>query len=111
MDIAEIRRLAAEACANGAEFPKEVRAEAEFVGSPLKDFFDRRIKEAAADGRWEVSLNFFDITERIFGDKFAGPDPDAVVRHYQNGGFVACRKSWVCTQTGEGETAIIISWK
>ena len=111
MDIAEIRKLATEACVNAAEFPKEVREEAEFVVSPLKDFFDRRIKEAASEGRWEVSLNFYDITERIFGDKFAGPDPDAVVRHYQNGGFAAWRKSWICANTLEEETAIVISWK
>ena len=112
MDIAEIRKLANEVLhANSTEFFKEVREEAEFVVSPLKDFFDRRIKEAAGEGRWEVSLNFYDVKERIFGDKFVGPKIDAVVRHYQNGGFAACRKSWICTQTGEGETAIVISWK
>ena len=112
MDIAEIRKIAAEALrANSTEFSKEVREEAEFVVSPLKDFFDRRIKEAAAEGRWEVSLNFYDVKECIFGYKFVGPKIDAVIRHYQNGGFAAWRKSWVCANTGEWETAIVISWK
>ena len=112
MDIAEIRKLAAEALlTNSTEFSKEVREEAEFVVSPLKDFFDRRIKEAAAEGRWEVSLNFYDVKERIFGYKFVGPKIDAVIRHYQNGGFAAYCKSWVCANTLEWETAIVISWK
>lgn len=112
MDIAEIRKIATEALRPySTEFSKEVREEAEFVISPLKDFFDRRIKEAAAEGRWEVSLNFYGVKERIFGYKFVGPKIDAVIRHYQNGGFAAYRKSWVCTQTGEEETAIVISWK
>ena len=111
MDIAEIRKLAAEACANYAEFSKEVREEAEFVVSPLKDFLDRRIREAAAEGRWEVSLNFYDVKECIFGYKFVGPKIDAVIRHYQNGGFAAYRKSWICANTLEEETAIVISWK
>ena len=112
MDIAEIRKLANEVLhANSTEFFKEVREEAEFVVSPLKDFFDRRIREAAAEGRWELSLNFYDVKERIFGYKFVGPKIDAVIRHYQNGGFAAYHKSWICANTCEWETAIVISWK
>ena len=112
MGIAEIRKLANEVlCANSTEFYKEVREEAEFVVSPLKDFFDRRIREAAAEGRWELSLNFYDVKERVFGYKFVGPKIDAVIRHYRNGGFAAWRESWICTNTREEETAIVISWK
>ena len=112
MDIAEIRKLANEVLhANSTEFFKEVREEAEFVVSPLKDFLDRRIREAAAEGKWELSLNFYDVKERIFGYKFVGPKIDAVIRHYQNGGFAAWRKSWICANTLEEETAIVISWK
>ena len=112
MDNAEIRKLANEVLhANSTEFYKEVREEAEFVVSPLKDFFDRRIREAAAEGKWELSLNFYDVKERVFGYKFVGPKIDAVIRHYRNGGFAAWRESWICTNTREEETAIVISWK
>ena len=112
MGIPEIRKLANEVlCANSTEFYKEVHEEAEFVVSPLKDFFDRRIREAAAEGKWELSLNFYDVKERIFGYKFVGPKIDAVIRHYRNGGFAAWRESWICTNTREEETAIVISWK
>ena len=105
MDITELRNLTAAARAS-----KEAREEAEFVASPLKAFFDRRIKEVAAEGKSELSLNFYYVKERELGNKYDGPTIDAVIRHYLSEGFIAWHKSWL-SPTGYGNTNIIISWR
>ena len=105
MDITELRNKTAAARAS-----KEAREEAEFLASPLKEFLDRRIKEAAAEGKSEVSLNFYYIKERVLGDKYDGPTIGAVIRHYLSEGFIAWHESW-CSPTGYGNTALVISWK
>ena len=46
MDITKLRNQTAAARAS-----KEALEEAEFLASPLKDFFDRRIQEAADEGK------------------------------------------------------------
>ena len=105
MDITELRNLTAAARAS-----KEAREEAEFVASPLKAFFDRRIKEVAAEGKSELSLNFYYVKERELGDKYDGPTIEAVTRHYLSEGFTAWHESWL-SPTGYGNTSIIISWR
>ena len=105
MDITELRNLTAAARAS-----KEAREEAEFVASPLKAFFDRRIKEVAAEGKSELSLNFYYVKERELGDKYDGPTIEAVIRHYLSEGFTAWHESWL-SPTGYGNTSIIISWR
>lgn len=105
MDITEIRNQTAAARAS-----KEAREEAEFMASPLKEFLDRRIKEAAAEGKSEVSLNFCYSKERVLGNKYRGATIDAVIRHYRNGDFLVYSKSWL-SPNGYGNTSLIISWK
>lgn len=105
MDITELRNQTTTARA-----AKEAREEAEFLASPLKEFLDRRIKEAAAEGKSEVSLNFYYIKERELGDKYSGPTIDTVIRHYRNGDFLAYSKNWL-SPNGSGNTALVISWK
>ena len=105
MDITEIRNQSAASRAS-----KEAREEAEFMASPLKAFFDRRIKEAAAGGKSELSLNFYYIKERELGDKYSGPTIGAVIRHYLSEGFIAWHESWL-SPTGYGNTSLVISWK
>ena len=105
MDITELRNLTAAARAS-----KEAREEAEFVASPLKAFFDRRIKEVAAEGKSELSLNFYYIKERELGDKYVGPTLGAVIRHYLSEGFAAWHESWL-SPNGYGNTNIVISWR
>ena len=104
MDITKLRNQTAAARAS-----KEELEEAEFLASPLKDFFDRRIQEAANEGKSELSLNFYYIKERELGDKYDGPTIDAVIRHYSNKGFVAYKESWL-SPNGYGNTSIVISW-
>ena len=105
MDITELRNKTAAARAS-----KEAREEAEFLASPLKEFLDRRIKEAAAEGKSELSLNFYYIKERVLGNKYRGATIDAVIRHYRNGDFLVYSKSWL-SPNGYGNTSLIISWK
>ena len=105
MDITKLRNQTAAARAS-----KEALEEAEFLASPLKDFFDRRIQEAANEGKSELSLNFYYIKERELGDKYDGPTIDAVIRHYFSEGFTAWHESWL-SPTGYGNTSIIISWR
>ena len=105
MDITEIRKQTAAVRAS-----KEAREEAEFMASPLKEFLDRRIKEAAAEGKSEVSLNFYYIKERVLGNKYCGATIDSVIRHYRNGGFLVYSKSWL-SPNGYSNTSLIISWK
>ena len=105
MDITELRNKTAAARAS-----KEAREEAEFMASPLKEFLDRRIKEAAAEGKSVVSLNFYYIKERVLGNKYRGTTIDAVIRHYRNSDFLAYSKNWL-SPNGSGNTALVISWK
>ena len=104
MDITKLRNQTAAARAS-----KEELEEAEFLASPLKDFLDRRIKEVVAEGKSELSINFYYIKERELGDKYSGPTIDAVIRHYRNGGFLAYSKNWL-SPNGSGNTSLIISW-
>ena len=105
MDITKLRNQTAAARAS-----KEALEEAEFLASPLKAFFDRRIQEAADEGKSELSLNLYYIKERELGDKYDGPTLAAVIRHYMNEGFIAWHESWL-SPTGYGNTNIIISWR
>ena len=105
MDITKLRNQTAIARAS-----KEALEEAEFLASPLKKFFDRRIQEAANEGKSELSLNFYYIKERELGDKYDGPTIDAVIRHYLSEGFIAWHESWL-SPIGYGNTNIIISWR
>ena len=105
MDITKLRNQTAAARAS-----KEALEEAEFLASPLKDFFDRRIQEAANEGKSELSLNFYYIKKRELCDKYDGPTIDAVIRHYLSEGFTAWHESWL-SPTGYGNTSIIISWR
>ena len=105
MDITKLRKQTAAARAS-----KEEREEAEFMTSPLKDFFDRRIKEAANEGKSELSLNFYYTKECVLGYRYNGPTIDAVIRHYSNEGFSAWHESWL-SPNGCGNTSIVISWQ
>ena len=105
MDITKLRNQTATARAS-----KEELEEAEFLASPLKEFFDRRIQEAADEGKSELSLNFYYIKERELGNKYDGPTLAAVIRHYMSEGFIAWHESWL-SPTGYGNTNIIISWR
>ena len=66
MDIAKLRKQTAAACAAVAASRAATAAalDAEFNNSPLKEYIDCRIQEAANKGKSELSLNFFDIKER-----------------------------------------------
>ena len=103
MDITKLRKQTA------AHAVKDVALDTEFNNSPLKKYIDRKIQEAANKGKSELSLNFFDIKERVLGKKYSGPTLDAVIRHYSNEGFLAYSKSWL-SQNGDGNTSLIISW-
>lgn len=105
MDITELRNQT-----TAARAAKEAREEAEFLASPLKEFLDRRIKGAAAEGKSEVSLNFYYIKERVLGNKYHGTTIDAVIRHYRNGDFLVYSKSWL-SPNGYCNTSLVISWK
>ena len=105
MDIMNLRNQTA-----NTRVSKENREEAEFMASPLKEYIDQRIKEAANEGENKTSLNFYYIKERVLGDEYSGPMIDAVIRHYKNEGFVAYSKSWL-SPNGDGNTAIVISWQ
>lgn len=104
MDIMNLRNQTA-----NARVSKENHEEAEFMASPLKEYIDQRIKEAANEGENKTSLNFYYIKKRVLGDEYSGPMIDAVIRHYKNEGFVAYSKSWL-SPNGDGNTAIVISW-
>ena len=105
MDITKLRKQTAAARAS-----KEAREEIEFMTSPLKEFFDRRIKEAVNEGKSKLSLNFYYTKECVFGDRYNGPTIDAVIRHYSNEGFSAWHESWL-SPNGCGNTNIVISWQ
>ena len=105
MDITKLRNQTAAARASKEEFE-----EAEFLASPLKEFFDRRIQEAADEGKSELSLNFYYIKERELGNKYDGPTLAAVIRHYLSEGFIAWHESWL-SPNGYGNTSIVISWR
>ena len=93
-----------------ARTSKEAIEDAEFNNSPVREHFDRRIKEAAAKGKSEVSDNYYYIKERILGKKYSGPSINAAIRHYTREGFAAREYSWL-SPNGYGNTALIISWQ
>ena len=105
MNINEIRKQTI-----AAHTSKEAAEDAEFNNSPVREHFDRRIKEAAANGKSEVSDNYYYIKERILGDKYKGPSIKAAIRHYTREGFAAREYSWL-SPNGYGNTALIISWQ
>lgn len=105
MDITNLRNQTA-----NARVSKENREEAEFMASPLKDYIDQRIQEAANEGENKTSLNFYYVKKRVLGDEYDGPTIGAVIRHYSNEGFSARHESW-CSPNGYGNTALVISWK
>ena len=105
MDITELRNKTAAARAS-----KEAREEAWFMASPLKEYIDQRIQEAANEGENKTSLNFYYSKKRVLGYEYSGPKIDAVIRHYKNEGFVAYSESWL-SPNGYGNTALVISWK
>ena len=105
MNINELRKQSYSARAR-----RTATLDAEFNSSPLKEYIDRRIKEAAANGKIELSLNFYYTKKQVFGDEYDGPTLDTVIRNYQNEGFVAYSKNWL-SPNGYGNTAIVISWK
>ena len=105
MDITTLRKQTA-----ASRVSKENREEAEFMASPLKDYIEQRIQEAANEGENKTSLDFYYIKKRVLGDEYDGPMIDVVIRHYKNEGFVAYSKSWL-SPNGDGNTAIVISWQ
>ena len=105
MNIYELRKQT-----YAARAAKAAALDVEFNASPLKKYIDRRIKEAAANGEIELSLNFYYTKQQVFGDEYDGPTLDTVIRNYQNEGFVAYSKNWL-SPNGYGNTALVISWK
>jgi len=105
MDIAKLRSQTAKARAS-----REASEDAEFNSSPLRKYFDKLIRAAAADGRSEVSENFYCAKEDVLGHKYGGPSIEAVIRHYSCEGFSARQEHW-CSPNGYGNTSLIISWK
>ena len=105
MNINEIRKQTLM-----AHTSKEAAEDAEFNNSSIREHFDRRIKEAAAKGKSEVSSNYYYIKELILGNKYKGPSIEAAVRHYIREGFSARRENWL-SPNGYGNTALIISWQ
>ena len=105
MNINELRKQSYSARAR-----KTATLDAEFNASPLKECIDRRIKEAAANGEIELSLNFYYTKKQVFGDEYDGPTLDTVIRNYRNEGFVAYSKNWL-SPNGYGNTALVISWQ
>ena len=104
MDIIKLREQTAAARAS-----KDSVLDAEFNNSPLKEYIDRRIQEVANNGESELSLNFFDIKERVLGERYGGPTIGSAVRHYSNEGFSTYSKSWL-SQNDNFNTSLIISW-
>ena len=105
MDITELRKQT-----YAARAAKAAALDTEFNSSPLKKYIDRRIKEAAANGEIELSLNFYYTKQQVFGDEYDGPTLDTAIRNYQNEGFAAYSKNWL-SPNGYGNTALVISWK
>lgn len=105
MDIAKLRRQTASARAS-----REAAEDKEFSSSPLRKYFDKLIRTAAADGRSEMSENFYCAKEYILGHMYGGPSIETVIRHYSREGFSARQEHW-CSPNGYGNTSLIISWK
>lgn len=105
MNIEELRKQP-----SAARAAKIAALDTEFNASPLKKYIDRRIKEAAANGETELSLDFYYTKQQVFGDEYDGPTLDTVIRNYRNEGFVAYSKNWL-SPNGYGNTAIVISWQ
>ena len=104
MDITKLRNQTAAARAS-----KEAREEAWFMASPLKEYIDQRIQEAANEGENKTSFDFYYIKKRVLGYEYSGPTIDAVIRHYRNEGFLAYSKTWL-SPNGDENLAIVISW-
>ena len=105
MNIMELRKQT-----YAARAAKAAALDTEFNASPLKKYIDRRIKEASKDGEIELSINFYYTKKQVFGDEYAGPTLDTVIRNYRNEGFVAYSKNWL-SPNGYGNTALVISWQ
>ena len=105
MNINELRKQT-----YAARAAKTAALDAEFNASPLKEYIDRRIKEAAKNGEIELSINFYYTKKQVFGDEYDGPTLDTVIRNYRNEGFVAYSKNWL-SPNGYGNTALVISWQ
>ena len=104
MDIIKLRKQTAAARAS-----KDAVLDAEFNNSLLKEYIDYCIQEVANNGESELSLNFFDIKERVLGERYGGPTLRAAIRHYSNEGFSAYIKSWL-SPNGHDNMSLIISW-
>ena len=104
MDIAKLRSQTASARAS-----KEAIEDAEFNDSPLRHYIDKLIKEAAKNGKYEISPNYYYAKEFVFGYGYDGPSIDVAIRHYSNEGFSANQEH--CSCNGYGVTLLIISWK
>ena len=89
---------------------KTASLDAEFNASPLKNYIDRRIKEAAREGETKRSFNFYYTKKLVFDDEYDGPSLDTVIRNYRNEGFVAYSENWL-SPNGYGNTALVISWE
>lgn len=105
MDITKLRNQTASARAS-----KEAKENAEFSSSPLREYFDRLIKNAAANGKSEVSLNFYCTKERVLGHTYGDPSIEVAIRHYLREGFSARQEHWL-SPNGYGNTSLVISWK
>lgn len=105
MDIAKLRRQTASARAS-----REAVEDAEFNSSRLRRHIDKLIKEAAKNGEYEISPNYYYTKEDVLGSMSGGPSIDAVIRHYSREGFSARQEHWL-SRNGDGNTSLIISWK
>ena len=105
MNITELRSQATSSRAS-----KESVEDREFNESPLRHHIDKLIKEAAKDGEYEISPNYYYTKECVLGERYGGPSIEAAIRHYSHEGFVARQKSWL-SPNGYGNTSLIISWK
>ena len=105
MDITKLRSQTANARAS-----KEATEDAEFNDSPLRRYIDKLINEAAKNGEYKISPNYYCTKKDVLGEKYGGPSIDVAIRHYLREGFSAYEKSW-CSPNGYGNTSLIISWK
>ena len=104
MDITKLREQTAAARAS-----KEKIEDAEFSTSLFRKYFDALIKEAAANGKSKISINFYRAKEHIFCERYCSPAIEAAIRHYSREGFYV-RKENCLSPNGYGNTNLIISW-
>lgn len=105
MDIAKLRRQTASVRAS-----KEAIEDAEFNSSPLRHHIDKLIKEAAKNGKYKISPNYYCTKEHVLGYRYGGPLIETAIRHYSREGFSAREEHWL-SPNGYGNTSLIISWK